>query len=123
MKEALGRKQLNSRDIACGKARFSMIKAAARGIQRRLMTCQCIQACIIIAQGALGISQCRQHGLLITQRGLPLGEAVEWCGETVTVREATRLRRFASERQADGGDGAALVTAGSGGVGAGSSAG
>ncbi|GAA3519174.1 hypothetical protein [Nocardioides daeguensis] len=27
--------------------------------------------------------------------GLSLGEAVEWCGETVTVREATRLRRLA----------------------------
>ena len=38
----------------------------------------------------------------LTQReGLSLGEAVEWCGETVTVREATRLRRLASEPQAD----------------------
>jgi hypothetical protein len=27
--------------------------------------------------------------------GLSLGEAVEWCGETITVREATRLRRLA----------------------------
>jgi hypothetical protein len=26
--------------------------------------------------------------------GLSLGEAVEWCGETITVREATRLRRL-----------------------------
>ena len=31
--------------------------------------------------------------------GLSLGEAVKRCGETVTVREATRLRRLASERQ------------------------
>jgi hypothetical protein len=28
--------------------------------------------------------------------GLSLGEAVDWCGETVTVREATRLRRLAA---------------------------
>lgn len=64
---------------------------------------------------------------LTEAEGLSLGEAVEWCGETVTVREATRLRRLASEPRADdgdqAGDGAALVTAGSGGAGAGSSAG
>ena len=72
---------------------------------------------------------------LTEREGLSLGEAVEWCGETITVREATRLRRLASEPPGDdgeqdgdrdgaqGGDGAALATAGSGGAGAGSSAG
>ena len=63
--------------------------------------------------------------------GLSLGEAVEWCGETVTVREATRLRRLANAdgepsgdvRDDSGDDGAALASAGSGGVGAGTSAG
>jgi hypothetical protein len=73
---------------------------------------------------------------LTEREGLSLGEAVEWCGQTVTVREATRLRRLASEPESDdgreqggerdgaqGGDGAALATAGGGGAGAGSSAG
>ncbi|HEY0949398.1 MAG TPA: hypothetical protein VGD85_04325, partial [Nocardioides sp.] len=65
---------------------------------------------------------------LTEREGLSLGEAVEWCGETITVREATRLRRLASEPQAgddgdQGGDGATLATAGSGGAGAGASAG
>jgi hypothetical protein len=73
---------------------------------------------------------------LTEREGLSLGESVEWCGETVTVREATRLRRLASELQADnngeedgdrdgaqGGDGAPLANAWSGGAGAGSSAG
>ncbi|QSR24112.1 hypothetical protein CFH99_00540 [Nocardioides aromaticivorans] len=67
---------------------------------------------------------------LTEREGLSLSEAVEWCGETVSVREATRLRRLASEPQAEdgggeqGGDGAAaLVAAGSGGAGAGSAAG
>ena len=58
--------------------------------------------------------------------GLSLGEAVEWCGETITVREATRLRRLATEPETgeQGGDGAAaLAAAGSGGAGAGSAAG
>ena len=73
----------------------------------------------------------------LTERGgLSLGEAVEWCGETVTVREATRLRRLATELQANasrdhGGDrdgpraagAAAAVGVGSGGLGTGSSAG
>ena len=73
----------------------------------------------------------------LTQReGVSLGEAVEWCGETVTVREATRLRRLAGEPQADGGrdpegerggsqacQAAAAVGGGDGGVGTGSSAG
>lgn len=66
---------------------------------------------------------------LTEREGLSLSEAVEWCGETVSVREATRLRRLASERQAEddggeqGGDGtAALATAESGGAGAGSAA-
>ncbi len=26
--------------------------------------------------------------------GLSVGEVVEWCSETITVREATRLRRL-----------------------------
>ena len=67
---------------------------------------------------------------LTEHEGLSLSEAVEWCGETVSVREATRLRRLASAPQADDGAGeqsgdgaAALATAGSGGAGAGSAAG
>ncbi len=58
--------------------------------------------------------------------GLSLGEAVEWCGETVTVREATRLRRLANADGEPSGDvrddGAALASAESGGAGAGSAA-
>jgi hypothetical protein len=38
---------------------------------------------------------------LTESEGLSLGEAVEWCGETLTVREATRLRRLASEAKED----------------------
>ena len=35
----------------------------------------------------------------LTERdGLSLGEAVEWCGEMITVRDATRLRRLATSR-------------------------
>ena len=68
---------------------------------------------------------------LTEREGLSLGEAVEWCGETVTVREATRLRRLAGQRQAhvNGGEpdgaeiGAALATAASGGAGAGTALG
>src|SRR3546814_2761419 len=41
-------------------------------IQRRLPTRHCIKAGVIIAQCALGISQCGQYGLLIAQRRLPL---------------------------------------------------
>ena len=33
--------------------------------------------------------------------GLSLGEAAEWCGGTVSVREATRLRRLARGPQTD----------------------
>jgi hypothetical protein len=40
---------------------------------------------------------------LTEREGLSLGEAVEWCGETITVREATRLRRLASEPKGDDG--------------------
>lgn len=74
--------------------------------------------------------------VLTEREGLSLGEAVEWCGETITVREATRLRRLASEPQGDdgreeggerdgaqAGDAPAVASAGSGGAGAGSSAG
>ncbi|MBC7279255.1 hypothetical protein [Nocardioides sp.] len=73
---------------------------------------------------------------LTEREGLSLGEAVEWCGKTITVREATRLRRLAHESPAgddgeqdsdrdgaQGGDVAALATAGSEGAGADSSAG
>ena len=50
--------------------------------------------------------------------GMPLGEAVEWCGETVTVREATRLRRLAVVEQ-DVSASAPTATAESGGAGVG----
>lgn len=73
---------------------------------------------------------------LTEHEGLSLGEAVEWCGETITVREATRLRRLASEPQADdgreqggerhgaqAGEAAADVGAGAAGAAVGSSAG
>ncbi|MQW77311.1 hypothetical protein GHK92_15665 [Nocardioides sp. dk4132] len=40
---------------------------------------------------------------LTEHEGLSLGEAVAWCGEAMTVREATRLRRLARERQTDDG--------------------
>jgi hypothetical protein len=71
----------------------------------------------------------------LTQRdGSSLSEAVEWCGGTVTVREATRLRRLAGEPKSDadrdhGGErdgsqaGDPAAAAGGGGVGTGSSAG
>lgn len=60
--------------------------------------------------------------------GLSLGEAVEWCGETITVREATRLRRLAAldgSAEAEGGAAAERepdVAAEGGGAGAGSAA-
>ena len=49
--------------------------------------------------------------------GLSLGEAVEWCAETVTVREATRLRRLADDGQ-DGSASGTTAAAESGGAGA-----
>ena len=60
--------------------------------------------------------------------GLSLGEAVEWCGETITVREATRLRRLAApDGSAEAECGAAAerepdAAAQGGGAGAGSAA-
>jgi hypothetical protein len=59
--------------------------------------------------------------------GLSLGEAVEWCGETITVREATRLRRLAAPDSSAETEGAAAerepdAEAGSGGAGASSAA-
>ena len=58
--------------------------------------------------------------------GLSLGEAVEWCGETITVREATRLRRLAAPdggAEAEGGAAAEREPdIGNGGAGAGSAA-
>lgn len=71
---------------------------------------------------------------LTHREGLSLGEALEWCGDTVTVREATRLRRLATEPRADaapdhGGErdgseaGDAAASGTGGGVGAGRSTG
>jgi len=58
---------------------------------------------------------------LTEREGLSLGEAVEWCGETVTVREATRLRRLAAVDRDDSAP--TTATAGSGGAGAGTAVG
>ena len=54
--------------------------------------------------------------------GLSLGEAVEWCADTVSVREATRLRRLADADQDDSAP-ATTATAESGGAGAGTAVG
>jgi hypothetical protein len=37
--------------------------------------------------------------------GLSLSEAVEWCGDEITTREATRLRRLVEVKGADGSGG------------------
>ena len=41
-------------------------------------------------------------GELTDGEGLSLSDAVEWCGQTVSLREAARLRRLASVRDMDG---------------------
>ena len=44
---------------------------------------------------------------MVEDEGLTLREAVAWCNDGVTVREATRLKRLASEQEdgeEDGGD-------------------
>jgi hypothetical protein len=79
---------------------------------------------------------------MTTVEGVTLREAVEWCGDQIGIREATRLRRLArndegetdegetdeGEAQDDGADDtddatAGVTAAGSGGVGAGTAAG
>jgi hypothetical protein len=39
--------------------------------------------------------------VMIEREGMSLGEAVEWCGKTLTLREATRLRRLVSALEGD----------------------
>lgn len=56
---------------------------------------------------------------LTEREDLTLGESVEWCGGTITAREARRLRRLANEPPAgydsdEGGQGAAQANAGAG---------
>ena len=68
---------------------------------------------------------------MTTVEGVTLREAVEWCGDRIGVREATRLRRLAEDGQAAGkGDedgaralAATTAPAGSGGAGAGTAVG
>ncbi len=55
--------------------------------------------------------------------GLSVSEAVEWCGETITVREATRLRRLSGPEVGAIVRAGTRATAESEGAGAGSSAG
>lgn len=50
--------------------------------------------------------------LLTDVEGLSLREAIEWCGETLTAREATRLRRSVG-KDADAVDGEPAHAAGS----------
>lgn len=68
---------------------------------------------------------------MTTVEGVTLREAVEWCGDQIGVREATRLRRLAENDQDDEkGDedgaralAATATTAASGGAGAGTAVG
>ena len=41
---------------------------------------------------------------LTETEGLPMGEAVQWCADQITVREALRLRRAAANGQQAGND-------------------
>ena len=65
---------------------------------------------------------------MTTVEGVTLREAVEWCGDQIGVREATRLRRLAeNDQDARATSATALAataaTAESGGAGAGTAAG
>ena len=62
---------------------------------------------------------------MTTVEGVTLREAVEWCGDQIGVREATRLRRLADDDQDDGAPATmtTTATAESGGAGAGTAAG
>jgi hypothetical protein len=48
---------------------------------------------------------------MTTVEGVTLREAVEWCGDQIGVREATRLRRLADDDQVDHDDSASATTA------------
>ncbi|MCW2739037.1 hypothetical protein [Nocardioides sp.] len=48
----------------------------------------------VAAAEKLAVAALRQ---LTDAEGLSLKEAVEWCGETLTAREATRVRRLVAE--------------------------
>jgi len=62
---------------------------------------------------------------MTTVEGVTLREAVEWCGDQIGVREATRPRRLADDDQDDGAPATmtTTATAESGGAGAGTAAG
>jgi hypothetical protein len=64
-------------------------------------------------------------GEMTTVEGVTLREAVEWCGDQIGVREATRLRRLADEVQGGGTPAtmASTATVESGGAGAGTAVG
>jgi len=62
---------------------------------------------------------------MTTVEGVTLREAVEWCGDQIGVREATRLRRLTDDDQDDGAPATLTTTATSesGGAGAGTAVG
>lgn len=77
-----------------------------RAKRERRMTDLAERVMVAIGQRDAAVAETEQRagdalGELTGDEGLSLREAVEWCGQTVTLREAARLRRLACIRDLD----------------------
>lgn len=68
------------------------------------------QVLVAVAERDAAVAEAEQRvGIALREfteeEGLTLREAVDWCDQAVTVREATRLRRLAEQSTATQGDG------------------
>lgn len=81
--------------------------------ERRLITLA-EQVLVAVAERDAAVAEAeRRVGVVLREfteaEGLTLREAVDWCDQAVSVREATRLRRLAEESTAVLGDGGRVV--------------
>ena len=77
-----------------------------RAKRERRMTDLAERVMVAIGQRDAAVNEAEQRAgealvELTDGEGLSLGEAVEWCGRAVSMREAARLRRLAAVRDSD----------------------
>ena len=95
------------------RARRHALGAATQQRQARTARERRVQKLVVQVLTAIGerdaavIDTERRAGAALAQmtqgEGLPVDEAVRWCGDRLTAREVTRLRRLSSEAAVGGG--------------------
>lgn len=82
-------------------------RARARAESEGRLGVLAVEVAVAVAERDAAVAACelragRALRAMVDVEGVPLREALHWCGSVVTLAEATRLRRLAADAPAGG---------------------